>query len=329
MLEPRVGASYRIARTNTVVRGSYARTMETPYNENLLLSSATGAGGLAANIFGSTVSTPLHPGSRNQFNAGLQQALGRFAVVDFDYFWKYTRNAYDFNVLGITPIAFPIAWNKSKLDGFSVRVTTPTIAGFRAYTTLGHTRARYFNPEVGGLFFDNNPPTGVFRIDHDQALQSTTNLQYSFLKKVGGFATFTWRYDSGLVAGSVPDYATALTLSSDEQQAIGLFCGNVVATLTSPITSCSDPHRGALRLSIPADGTENDDKNPPRVAPRHLFDAGIGFDNLFPTERGHFNVSFSVVNLTNHVALYNFLSTFSGTHFVTPRAYQARIGFSF
>jgi hypothetical protein len=36
-----------------------------------------------------------------------------------------------------------------------------------------------------------------------------------------------------------------------------------------------------------------------------------------------------VVNLTNHVALYNFLSTFSGTHFVTPRAYQARIGFSF
>jgi len=29
------------------------------------------------------------------------------------------------------------------------------------------------------------------------------------------------------------------------------------------------------------------------------------------------------------VALYNFLSTFSGTHFVMPRAYQAAIGFVF
>jgi hypothetical protein len=38
---------------------------------------------------------------------------------------------------------------------------------------------------------------------------------------------------------------------------------------------------------------------------------------------------FSVVNLTNKDALYNFLSTFSGTHFVTPRAYQFQLGVSF
>jgi hypothetical protein len=28
-------------------------------------------------------------------------------------------------------------------------------------------------------------------------------------------------------------------------------------------------------------------------------------------------------------AAYNFLSTFSGTHFVTPRAYTAELGFHF
>jgi hypothetical protein len=32
---------------------------------------------------------------------------------------------------------------------------------------------------------------------------------------------------------------------------------------------------------------------------------------------------------TNKVALYNFLSTCSGTHFVTPRTYTAEIGFHF
>jgi hypothetical protein len=36
-----------------------------------------------------------------------------------------------------------------------------------------------------------------------------------------------------------------------------------------------------------------------------------------------------VTNLTNKDALYNFLSTFSGTHFVQARAYQAAIGFVF
>jgi hypothetical protein len=32
-----------------------------------------------------------------------------------------------------------------------------------------------------------------------------------------------------------------------------------------------------------------------------------------------------VINLLDTVALYNFLSTFSGTHFVTPRALQVQL----
>jgi outer membrane receptor protein involved in Fe transport len=37
--EPRLGIAYNIKPTNTVLRVSYARTMETPFNENLVLSS--------------------------------------------------------------------------------------------------------------------------------------------------------------------------------------------------------------------------------------------------------------------------------------------------
>jgi hypothetical protein len=37
----------------------------------------------------------------------------------------------------------------------------------------------------------------------------------------------------------------------------------------------------------------------------------------------------TVVNLTNKQALYNFLSTFSGTHFVTPRVFQGQVGVTF
>ena len=66
--------------------------------------------------------------------------------------------------------------------------------------------------------------------------------------------------------------------------------------------------------------------NPPRIAPRHLFDLGLGVDNLFHSDKAKVRLRFSVINLTNKEALYNFLSTFSGTHFVTPRAYQVQWG---
>jgi hypothetical protein len=37
----------------------------------------------------------------------------------------------------------------------------------------------------------------------------------------------------------------------------------------------------------------------------------------------------TAVNLFDKVALYNFLSTFSGTHYVTPRTFVAELGFHF
>jgi hypothetical protein len=174
-------------------------------------------------------------------------------------------------------------------------------------------------------------PSGVFRIDHDQNLEQTTQVQYQFQhwKRLAPYVTFTWRYDSGPVAGSVPDFATALAFTPDQQAQIGLFCGSTFATPTQPITACTSANRGALRVRIPADGTANDDTNPPRITPRHLVDFSAGTDNLLRTEHTKVTLRFTVINLTNKVALYNFLSTFSGTHFVSPRTFQGQVGVTF
>ena len=118
-------------------------------------------------------------------------------------------------------------------------------------------------------------------------------------------------------------------ISSRSARQIGLFCGNTFATPSQAITTCSDSNRGALRVRIPADGTANDDHNPPRIAPRHLFDFSAGTDNLFRTEGKKVTLRFTVLNLTNKEALYNFQSTFSGTHFVSPRSFQGQIGLTF
>jgi outer membrane receptor protein involved in Fe transport len=318
--------AYNIKKSGTVLRFAYARTFETPFNENLLLSSATGVGGLATEVFGASSSVPVSPGRRNQYNAGFQQAIGRYLLLDADYFWKFTDNAYDFSILLNTTITFPIAWRKSKLDGVTGRVSTTNLRGFQGYWTFGHNRARYFPPETGGLI--SVQPEGVFRIDHDQEFQSTLLLRYQRPKNAE-WISWSWRYDSGLVASGVKDVDAALGLTAAQQTTIGFACDGVAATLAKPITACKGMGTSKL-LTLPQTGKEQDDHNPDRVKPRNVFNLGIGTDNLLHAEGPkRIKASVELTNLTNVVALYNFLSTFSGTHFVAPRTVIGRIGFAF
>jgi carboxypeptidase family protein/TonB-dependent receptor-like protein len=351
-LEPRLGIAYNIKRTSSVLQISYARTLETPFNENLVLASLGCDNAVINAIMASTISpcvttTPLSPGWRNEFHAGLQQAFGKYFVLNGEYIWKYTHKAFDFSVLGDSPITFPIEWDHSKIPGFAVRGTVPNVHGFTAFIVMSHVAARFFEPQVSGI---GAAPSGsaVFRIDHDENFNQTTHIQYQPWKR-GPWIGFNWRYDSGLVAGPVPcaggncangpngtdSVVDVSGLSPDQQFQAGLYCGSVHATPTTPISSglganlCPAAQYGSPLLSIPAAGTEDDDHNPPRIAPRNLFDASIGDDNLFHKDRYLWSLRFTVINLTNKVALYNFLSTFSGTHYVSPRTETAELGFHF
>ena len=353
--QPRLGVAYNIKKTNTVLRASYARILETPFNENLVLSS-TGCADPVLNPLltcSSLAATPFSPGWRNEFHVGLQQALGRYLVFSGEYIWKYTHNAYDFGVFGATPLTFPIEWHNSKIPAVAGRVSVPNIHGFSALFVFSSVTSRFFNPQLGGA--GAVPPgsggTGntPFRIDHDEKFNQTTHLQYQPWKN-GPWFGFNWRYDSGLVAGAVPcaggqscgTDATVVDVSGltpDQQFQAGLFCGSVRATppsaanpLGTPISPdglCAASQYGSTLVSIPAPGTQSDDHNPQRVAPRHLFDLTVGDDNLFRGDKYKWSLQVTAVNVTNKVALYNFLSTFTGTHYVTPRAVTAQIGFNF
>jgi hypothetical protein len=340
--QPRVGFAYNVKKTNSVLRVSYSRILETPFNENLILASLGASNQVIVDVIGgASLQAPIRSGQRNQFNAGFQQAFGRFVVVDADYLWKYTHNAYDFSAFGNTPIFFPIAWKNSKIDGPSVRVSMPNFHGFTALVVLAHVRARYFPPQIGGL---GASITGgeVFRIDHDQAFNQTTHFQYQPWKTLPWIA-MNWRYDSGLVASNpnLDNFQDASGfLDAAQQTTVGLFCvdaGGVThaATLSQALavgagTICgANPSKTGAKLINIAGATFDVDHNPTRVKPRNLFDASLGDDNLFHGDRFKWSLRLTAINLTNKVALYNFLSTFSGTHFVTPRTYTAELGFHF
>jgi hypothetical protein len=345
--EPRLGLSYNIKQTGTVMRISYARTMETPFNENLVVSSTGCLDPVINAIMASTISpcvsqVPLRPGWRNEFHVGLEQAFGRHFVIDAEYIWKYTHRAYDFSVLGNSPITFPIEWANSKIPGYAIRASFPTWHGLSAYVVMSSVAARFFGPQVSGI---GAAPGGsaVFRIDHDEKFNETTHLQYQPKPNLPWFS-FNWRYDSGLVAGAAPyiggetitngpagtdTLLDASSITPDQQFQAGLYCGSVHATPTTPLPLCPASQYGSNLLQIPAPGTEDDDHNPPRVASRNLFDMAVGHDNIFHGDRFKVSARISAVNITNVYALYNFLSTFSGTHYVSPRAITATIGFHF
>ena len=352
--EPRVGVAYNIKPTSTVLRLSYARTMETPFNENIAIAN-TGCSIPVIAVLVPPPNTPcvsglIRPGWRNEFHAGVEQAFGKYLVIDAEYLWKYTHNAFDFGVVGASPLAFPIAWHNSKIPGYAVRVSVPNFHGFTGLVVFSGVAARYFPPQVGGVPF--LPAPGVFRIDHDEKFNQTTHLQYQPWKRLPWVA-FNWRYDNGLVAGAVPCFAptatcgfstgpnntvlminnlTGLPLTADQEFQAGLTCnGQLEApSPTGPaMSSCPADQFGSNLIKIPAPGKENDDHNPQRIAPRNLFDASVGDDDLFHGDRFKWSLRFTVINLTNRVALYNFFSTFSGTHYVTPRSETAELGFHF
>ena len=334
--EPRLGVAYNIKGSNTVLRASYARVLETPFNENLIVASVGCNDPVLNPLLGCAASgaTPLSPGWRNEFHVGVQQAIGKYLVFSGEYIWKYTHNAYDFSILGNTPIFFPIAWDRSKIPGFAGRVSVPNVHGFSALMVFSTVAARFFLPQVSGAGATPSAPGGVFRIDHDEKFNQTTHLQYQPWQR-GPWLGFNWRYDSGMVAGAVPFATDATTpvdltvLTADQQMQAGLHCGSVFPTLTSPLTSCAPSQYGSTLVSIPGPGTENDDHNPPRIAPRNLFDLAVGDDNIFRGDKYKVSLRLTAINITNKVGLYNFLSTFSGTHFVTPRSYTAEVGFHF
>ncbi|WP_263356860.1 TonB-dependent receptor [Acidicapsa ligni] len=359
--EPRVGVSYKIKQSSTVLRVSYARTLETPFNENLVLSSQ-GCSNAVLNpllLCSPGATGTLEPGFRNEFHAGLQQAFGKNLVISGDYIWKYTHNAFDFSVLGNTPITFPIDWHNSKIPGYAIRADVPSFHNISAFVVMSSVAARFFPPQTAGAGAAPGNSNLPFRIDHDEKFNETTHVQYQVPEKLGKvnapWIGFNWRFDSGLTAGSVPCYnntgdpnspcgASALPngtpaidlsgLTADEQFQAGLTCNGMRATPTQAIeyqgtSLCPANLLTSKLVQIPAPNTENDDKNPPRIAPRNVFDASIGEDNLFNGDKNRWSLRLSAVNLSNKYALYNFLSTFSGTHYLTPRAMTAELGFHF
>ena len=285
--QPRIGVSYLIKPTGTVIRASYSRTFETPYNENLMLSSATGVGGLAVERVRRRKRAPAarKPQSiQRRTGTGVRPISGGERGLLLEVHEQCLRLRHTVQHSHRLPDLLEEieAGRRCRAHRHTESPRLPVVHDDGPYprAILSDRKPAAWSSTT------TSAATLYFRIDHDQAFQQTTNLRYQHGNN-GPWVAFTWRYDSGLVAGAVGSLDDALGLTGAQQSAIGFFCGSSLPTIDTPLTDaeCTPSNYGATRLVIPKEGTENDDHNPPRVAPRHLFDIGVGTDNLFHTER--------------------------------------------
>ncbi len=215
LLQPRIGLAWYIPATKTVLRASYDRMFITPEYENILLSSSAAAA--------SIVPPELQDNSQlgrgqlfnvserhKAYNVGVQQGLGSALRLDLSYWKRTVVNAADQDQFFNTGIVFPLNFKGADLNGWNARLDGGPWHGLRGYLSLGHVKALYQNPFVGGLFLDagalDTLAGGSFVIDHDQDLQEQVGLFWD-IPRSGFWVGVTQRYDSGLVtdAGTLED----------------------------------------------------------------------------------------------------------------------------
>ena len=301
---PRLGVAYYIPSTGTVFRATYSRILYTPEFENIILSSSAAAAALAPPIVQDSRqlgggSLPVQSERQNAETVGIQQALGSHVRLDFDYWWRSTKNAGDQDQFFNTGIVFPLSFDSGSYDGWDLRLDLAPTYGFRGFVSAGHVHAEYIPPFSGGLFLDagalDTITGGPFLIDHDQKLQIQGALYYD-VSTTGLWLGTNVRYDSGLVSG------------------------------VGPADIAGDPDNA---FAIPYINTDHAGTglDPYRIKARTVVDFQVGYD--LSKIKIPVQLQFMVLNATNVQGLYNILSTFGGTHVIPPRRFvgQAQVAF--
>ena len=294
-IQPRLGVSYRVAGRDLVLRASYNRNYQTPPNENLLLSNSEAASRLAPSSVREALGgayRPIRPERQDVYEVGAQVSVGGLMTIDGAAYRKLSTDQQDNNNFFDTGIIFPTTLKSIRVTGVEARVTLLPRRGFSGSLSATTGRAISSPPFTGGLFLGQDAidllSSGPFAIDHDQRLGVHGTAAYD--PPGPWWLGATVRHDSGLVSN--PSDPAAVVANPDFADLLPF------VNLTADV---------------------------PRVRPRTIVDAAVGFDLTRAGGRRTWGAQVQVTNLTNRTALFNFQSVFVGTRLVQPRTASVRV----
>ena len=196
------------------------------------------------------------------------------------------------------------------------------------YATMGHANARFFGPETGGLIFNSARAWAPIARTTTRCTSRTSTCTTGSRRADGGrtspgatTAAWWWARSN--------DLHDALALTADQQSAIGFYCGAAGVGVESH-RGLRIPVYGAHRIQDSCAGRRERRPQPAANPARATSSISAwGRTTCFtPSMSSTTVVRFTALNLSNTASMYNFLSPFSGTHWVGPAHVSgaARVG---
>ncbi len=225
---PRIGLSYHIPKTGTVVRAIYNRYFVPPPLEYIQLGSALGTGALLPGEQGKTGRTaafltagptvfrsnddaheeeevfnpgPVRSLTQHYFEFGVQQRLHPKIVLDMAGFHHQGRNAFENAELSNTRLFVPVNFDRERTWGadFSLRMQPLDRLGLFGYLNYSHINTSFFGPVAGGLAIEEAQPGEKIVPAFDQRHTGAASIGYRH-DPSGFLMGFSVGYGSGTPA---------------------------------------------------------------------------------------------------------------------------------
>jgi hypothetical protein len=292
---PRLALSRYLPGLNTVLHASYDRVFQTPFFDNILLSSSPLAPSLDSSTF---LRLPVQPSRGNYFELGATKAFFDQLRFEVNIFNRHVNNYLDDDQLLNTAISFPITFAKANLYGAEAKLELPHWRRWNAFLSYSYIVGSAYYPVTGGLFLGDDATVaqtsiGRFWDSQDQRNTARTRARYEFTSRL-------WAAIGG-------DYGSGLPTQFDDSQPDAI--PNAVAQYGQQVIDRINFARNRVRPNLSID-----------------FSAGA---QIHKSEKLTVQIQADISNLNNRLNVIDFAGLFSGNAIAPPRSYALRLTTSF
>jgi outer membrane cobalamin receptor len=288
---PRLSVARYFPSADLVAHVSYDRVFQTPFFDNILISSSPLVVSLNPDTF---LRLPVQPSYGNYYEAGITKGFFNQLRLDVNVFDRRVNNYLDDDQLLNTGISFPITFAKAHIYGAEGKIEIPHWHRWNGYVSYSYIVGSVYFPVTGGLFLGDDAEaalTGVGRFWDSQDQRNTvrSRARYEFTNRLWGAIGV--------------DYGSGLPTEFDgtEAEAIAQYGQAVVD-----------------RVNLDHD----------RVRPSLSIDISVG-GQIYKSERLNVNLQGDISDLNNRLNVIDFAGLFSGNAIAPQRSYALRLTTTF
>jgi hypothetical protein len=275
---------------------SYDRVFQTPFFDNILISSSPLIGSLDPDSF---LRLPVQPSYGNYYEGGITKGFFNQVRLDINVFDRRVNNYLDDDQLLNTGVSFPITFAKSYSYGAEGKVEIPHWHHWNGFVSYSYIVGTVYFPATGGLFLGDDAEealTGVGRFWDSQDQRNTlrTRARYEFTNRI--WAAIGADYGSGLPTEFECD---------------------------DPSTCISD---AVAQYGQAVINRINFDRN--RVKPSLSIDLSVA-GQIHKSEKLNMTLQGDVSDLNNRLNVIDFAGLFSGNAIAPQRSYALRLTTNF